>query len=256
MDNYMFITRTKMKLKSLFVLLAACLLCGCSLYRTEVIVLAGFDAEQHFRVLPFSEIDVHSAIDVVICDSVSDICAQTDANLIPYLRIAQSGQRLSVGFCNGVRWSGVSHCRVLIPTQPALSDINVSGASSLFVEQALTAPDVDINVSGASAIDVLMVTRDADLNISGSSSATLQGSTHRMEVSVSGASRLLSDKKDGRFLLVADEVEGSVSGSSVMNVHSDGEIDCNVSDASTIYYTGNARTHNSECTGSSLIIHE
>ena len=245
-----------MKLKSLIVLLATCFLCSCSLYRTEVIVLAGFDAEQHFRVSPFSELDVHSAIDVVMCDSVSDICAQTDANLLPYLQIAQSGQRLSVGFRNGIRWKGNAPCRVLIPTQTALSDINVSGASTLFVEQALTAPDVDINISGASAIDVYVLARDADVNISGSSSATLQGSTHRMEVSVSGASRLLSDKKDGRFLLVADEVEGSVSGSSVMYVHSDGEIDCNVSGASTIYYTGNARTHDSECTGSSLIIHE
>ncbi len=252
----MFITRTKMKLKSCIFLLATCLLCSCSLYRTEVIVLAGFDAEQHFRVSPFHELDVHSAINVIMCDSVSDICAQTDANLIPYLQIAQSGERLSVGFRNGVRWTGNAPCRVLVPTQPALSDINVSGASSLFVEQALTAPDVDINVSGASAVDVIVVARDADVNISGSSSATLQGSTHRMEVSVSGASRLLSEKEDGMFLLVADEVEGSVSGSSVMNVHSDGEIDCNVSGASTIYYTGTARTHNSECTGSSLIIHE
>ena len=85
-----------MKQKSLFFLLAACLLCSCSMYRVEVIALAGFDAEQHFRVSPFSELDVHSAIDVVICDSVSDICAQTDANLMPYLQIAQSGKRLVV----------------------------------------------------------------------------------------------------------------------------------------------------------------
>ena len=218
-------------------MLATCLLCSCSLYRTEVIALAGFDAEQHFRVSPFNELDVHSAIEVIICDSVSDVCAQTDANLMPYLQIAQSGERLAVGFRNGVRWSGVSHCRVLIPTQSALSDINVSGASSLFIEQPLTASDID-------------------LNISGSSSAMLQGDVRTMEVSVSGASRLLSEKQDGRFLLIADKVEGSVSGSSVMNVHSDGEIDCNVSGASTIYYTGNARTHNSECSGSSLIIHE
>ena len=245
-----------MKQKSLFFLLATCLLCSCSLYRTEVIALAGFDAEQHFRVSPFQELDVHSAIEVVICDSVSDVCAQTDANLMPYLQIAQSGERLSVGFRNGVRWSGVSHCRVLLPTQPTLADINVSGASSLFIEQPLTAPDVDINVSGASAIDVVVVAHDADLNISGSSSAMLQGDVRTLEVSVSGASRLLSEKQEGMFLLVADKVEGSVSGSSVMNVHSDGEIDCNVSGASTIYYTGTARTHNSECSGSSLIIHE
>lgn len=245
-----------MKQKSLFFLLAACLLCSCSMYRVEVIALAGFDAEQHFRVSPFSELDVHSAIDVVICDSVSDICAQTDANLMPYLQIAQSGKRLAVGFRNGVRWSGVAPCRVLIPTQPALSDINVSGASSLFIEQPLTASDVDINLSGASALDAVLVTRDADVNISGSSSATLQGSVYDLEVSVSGASRLLSEKEDGLFLLAADKVEGSVSGSSMMYVHSDGEIDCNVSGASTIFYTGNARTHNSECSGSSRIIRD
>ena len=245
-----------MKQKSLFFLLATCLLCSCSLYRTEVIALAGFDAEQHFRVSPFNELDVHSAIEVIICDSVSDVCAQTDANLMPYLQIAQSGERLSVGFRHGIRWSGVSHCRVLLPTQPTLADINVSGASSLFIEQPLTAPDVDINVSGASAIDVVVVAHDADLNISGSSSAMLQGDVRTLEVSVSGASRLLSEKQEGMFLLVADKVEGSVSGSSVMNVHSDGVIDCNVSGASTIYYTGTARTHNSECSGSSLIIHE
>lgn len=52
------IIRTNMKRKSLILLLVTCLLCSCSFYRTEVIALAGFDVEQHFRVSPSRELNV------------------------------------------------------------------------------------------------------------------------------------------------------------------------------------------------------
>ena len=145
---------------------------------------------------------------------------------------------------------------MLVPSQKALDEIAVSGASSVVVEQPLRAADVEIDLSGASNLVASVYATEGSVNLSGSSRADLQGEVRELKVGISGASQVCSNKQDGQFALRADEVNGHLSGSSALSVHSDGAIRCSVSGASTIYFTGNADTSDTDCTGASVIVRE
>ena len=145
---------------------------------------------------------------------------------------------------------------MLVPSQQALDEIAVSDASSVVLEQPLRAADVEIDLSGASMLIATVYAEEASVNVSGSSKADLQGELRELSVGISGASQVLSEKENGQFMLRADDVRGHLSGSSSMLGHSDGTIRCSVSGASTIYFTGNADTSDTDCTGASNIIRE
>ena len=245
-----------MKTKLFSILLIAAGLCGCSLYRTNFISLSGIETEKHYAVSEFTELDVHSSIEVIVCDSAKDIHVITDESLLPYLLVSQRGKRLSIGYANGTCWTGTTVNRVLVPSQKALNEIAVSGASSVVVEQPLRAADVEIDLSGASNLIASVYATEGSVNLSGSSRADLQGEVRELKVGISGASQVCSEKRDGQFALRADKVNGHLSGSSALSVHSDGAIRCSVSGASTIYFTGNANTSGTDCTGASVIVRE
>ena len=145
---------------------------------------------------------------------------------------------------------------MLLPSQKALQDLAISGASQVTIERTIDASEIDIDLSGASVLSADIAAQEADINLSGSSVANLQGSITRLEVGISGASQLVSEKSDDQYLLRANDIKGTLSGSSHLYVHSDGTIRCNVSGASVIFYTGTATTADSDCTGASTIVHE
>lgn len=236
-------------------LLSAATMVGCSC-RYETVTLAGVNDEQHFAVSEFTKLNVHSALEVVVCDSVIDMVVTTDRNLLPYLQISQSGKSLSIGYPCGLNWIGNASTHVLLPSQKALQDLAISGASQVTIERTIDASEIDIDLSGASVLNADIAAQEADINLSGSSVANLQGSITRLEVGISGASQLVSEKSDDQYLLRANDIKGTLSGSSHLYVHSDGAIRCNVSGASVIFYTGTATTADSDCTGASTIVHE
>ena len=97
-----------MKTKLFSILLIAAGLCGCSLYRTNFISLSGIETEKHYAVSEFTELDVHSSIEVIVCESAKDIHVITDESLLPYLLVSQRGKRLSIGYANGTCWSSTT----------------------------------------------------------------------------------------------------------------------------------------------------
>lgn len=246
---------TKMTTLVMTMLLSAATMVGCSC-RYETVTLASVNDEQHFAVSEFANLNVSSALEVVVCDSVTDMVVTADRNLLPYLQISQTGKSLSIGYPCGLNWIGSASTRVLIPSQKGLQKLSVSGASHVTIERTIDASEVDIDLSGASVLNADIAAQEADINVSGSSIVNLQGSINRLEVGISGASQLVSEKSDDKYLLRASDIKGTLSGSSHLYVHSDGAIRCNVSGASVIFYTGSATTIDSNCTGASLIINE
>ena len=65
----------------------------------------------------------------------------------------------------------------------------------------------------------------------------------------------MTQQNSERYALVTGNCEGSLSGSSDAYIHCDGFISVDLSGASTLYYTGSARTSGSSTSGSSNIVH-
>lgn len=224
-----------MKNQLLFLLLCAVILLGCN-PPIETIQLTGKTESKVLSVNTFSKLNVGGAIEVIISDTVAEARIETDAALIERLRVVQSGKNLTIGYPNGLYWTGESVHRVWIPADKAeLSEIHISGASVLHAA---------------------LHTRLAQIHLSGSSQAFMEGEAEILKLYLSGASALYSEKAESQYQLRVTNVYGTISGASMAYLHSDGWIDTELSGASVLYYTGTADTRSSSCSGVSMILHE
>ncbi len=216
-------------------LLCAVVLLGCN-PPIETVQVTGKTESKVLSVNTFSKLNASGAIEVIISDTVAEARIETDAALIERLRVVQSGKSLTIGYPNGLYWTGECVHRVWIPADKAeLSEIHISGAS---------------------VIHAALHTHSVQIHLSGSSQAFMESEAEILRLYLAGASALYSEKAEGQYQLRVTNVHGTISGASMAYLHSDGWIDTALSGASVLYYTGTADTRSSSCSGVSMILHE
>lgn len=245
-----------MKRKNFILLAAGLLLCSCGLYSKPAIPLSGKSVETTYAVRPFTALEVSNAVRVVLTDTATTAHVVIDSALVPYFEFRYDGNELNVGFRPGTCWIGQTTPLVILPWQPTLNDIDVSGASVVELTNTLNVSELDIDLSGASVIELSMQVSDADIDLSGASIARLSGAVRDLDVSVSGASQIAAEKSNEQYNLVVDELSGSISGASIVHAHVNQEVDCSISGASILYLTGSPNTASCSVTGASTIIRE
>ena len=245
-----------MKRKNFILLAASLLLCSCGLYSKPAIPLSGQSAETTYAVRPFKSLEVSSALRVLLTDPATTAHVIMDSALMPYFVLQTEGDEIKVGFRKGTSWIGQTTPLVILPWQPTLNDIDVSGASVVELTDTLNVSELDIDLSGASVIELSMQVADADIELSGASIARLSGAVRDLDVSVSGASQIAAEKSNEQYNLVVDELSGSISGASIVHAHVNQKVDCRISGASMLYLTGNPNTASCSVTGASTIIRE
>lgn len=213
-------------------LLCTILMSSCVFTKVK---LSGHVSEHRTPVTEFTRLQVSSAINVTLCDSIDEIIVTADDSLHRYLNINQEDKTLAIGLVSGICLPPHASFDIKVPAQTGLHDVSVSGASSV------TVTDV--------SLDELVV------SISGASRMRIIGKVKTLDVDISGASELTTDADNGQFQLEAVEVKGGISGASHMDVHSDSIIGCSVSGASSITYSGTADASRTSCSGVSSISH-
>lgn len=240
----------------LFALLIAAILAGCS-GPVETVLLSGHTESKTITINTFRELTVNHAVEVIICDTVTEPRIETDSALLDRMRIVQVGNKLTIGFPGGLTWAGDSHSRVWIPADRAeMETIRLSGASVLHVDEPISCKSTDIALSGASVLYASLHVHSGRFNLSGSSHAYLEGDAENIRMNLSGSSMLHSEKSGGRYLLDATALEGHLSGACMVYVHSDGQINANLSGASAIFFTGTADTRDCTCSDVCMLIRE
>lgn len=235
-------------------LLCAAALCSCSKILPERIELTGRTEVMSLPVSDFNEINVSSAVSVIISDAVSEIMVETDAALMDYIIVAQNGNKLRVGYPSNITWKGESVNRVTIPSEYAqLNSIHASGASVVEVNDPICSRRLDVRLSGASVLYATSHANTIEMELSGSSHAYFNGEAETLKVYFSGASGLHSKLEGGQYALDVTNVIGSISGSSSLDIHSDGKIDVSLSGASSLWYTGRADVSKCSCSGASSV---
>lgn len=245
-------------MKKIYCLLLLAALVSSCYFQKEYIPLSGQTETKEITINPFCKLDVQNAIEVIVCDTVTNARIETDAALISYLHVAQSGKKLVIGYQRDIYWMADCISRVLIPADKVdnLNHIHVSGASSVYFSEPLCTKTIEMYLSGASSLYATLHINSMETHISGSSHAFLDGEAESMKVQISGASSVHSELRDGKYTLDVTRFIGNMSGSSIANIHCDGQIDANLSGASTIFYTGTADTHSCTCSGVSSVMHE
>lgn len=202
----------------------------------------------------YTELVVEDAFDVTVSDEVSQITITAGDNIMPKVRVEKAGNTLTICI------KGWTACRgdmkVLLPYNPDLKKIDLSGASDFRSAYVLTGQKVELELSGASDFFGRVEADELELDLSGSSNATIDGNATKLELDISGSSDLVKKVVGNRYSLVCDQCECSISGSSEAYIHCDGTIKGSISGSSELHFTGTAFTGDCSTSGSSSIKHD
>ena len=247
---------------------------GCSKIRVE---LAGYNESMTLPVPDFRGIEVHNGIEVEFTDGCSEIHVETDANVLPYMEVYEKDRILHIEYADhmnirGNRWTSL-HTVVKIPYRGDIRSLSLSGGS-VFTADLPLGPEsfsadasggsrihCDVNASGEVSMDLsggsvarcnTLNAAQVHLDISGGSVLGACGETGICNIDLSGGSRI--EGMDGRpYGFRIYRCYGDLSGGSAATFSSDGEIVCDLSGGSHIYYTGDATRYNSTLSGASSI---
>ena len=144
-------------MKRIFILAIASVLAtgiqGCSKIKVE---LAGFTKSTTIPATDFRGIEVHNGIEVEFTDECSEIYVETDANVLPYMEVYESGRVLHIKYADhmdirGNRWTKL-HTFVRIPYRADVRSVSLSGGSTFTSGLPIVSESVSVEASGGSRI--------------------------------------------------------------------------------------------------------
>lgn len=236
------------KLLTIPVVLALLSLCGCTKWGGEP-VTKDFDIEGNY-----TKLTVEDAFDITVSDAATKAIVTANERDMPKIIVEESGDELCM-YLKG--WSlGHGKIQVILPYNPELKSVNLSGASDFTSDFVFTGQRVEVSLSGASDFNGRVETEELKLTLSGSSEATVKGQTGILGLELSGSSDLVRKTDGNRYALWCDKCECAISGSSDAFIHCDGEITGSISGSSRLHFTGNAFTADCDVSGSSDLIHD
>jgi hypothetical protein len=132
-------------------------------------------------------------------------------------------------------------------TLPSLRGLALSGSSLADLDMQIGSNAFSAELSGSSRLSGRLNCGDVNLHLSGSSRVRLNGAGQRLNVSGSGASQ--NDMRE----FAARGLRASLSGSSNVTVNLDGELNADMSGASSVTYYGSAVLGSINASGGSRV---
>lgn len=185
------------------------------------------------NVSDFHKIEVSGAFDVDVTYGTEEkVEVEVPENLQEYVKVYTRGGKLFIE--TDGKTSFKSSCDLLVHVKTTrLNEFELSGASSIKLNNTLKDDAFSLESSGATNFKGKLDVQEVEMDLSGASSATIEGRAAKALVDLSGASQL----EDFEFEI--DEAFIDLSGASSAKVTSLKSIKADVSGASSLYYKGN-----------------
>jgi len=224
---------------------------------------------RQFDFSGFTKVEISTAFDYEItrADTYSISVSASPASF-EHIQVVQDGQTLKIEkrsagtlwpfgdvylkavitmpLLNGLVGSGATHGVVSNFSSSEDLEIVMSGASSMEMVE-IAAGDVTFIVSGASKVSGDLEAGNTDFEVSGASSVQLEGSAKDVVIYASGASRL----KMADFHI--NNADITLSGASKGTINAAGELDVQLSGASTLEYIGQPTLVDMDISGGSTL---
>ncbi len=184
---------------------------------------------------------------VKFSDSEEKIEIEANVNLHDIIVVKKEGNNLIVGLKKNTNVRGNATLKVYITTKN-INYFDISGASSLLLENELNAQTAEIRMSGASTFSGEIYVNELELESSGASDISLFGNTDILDASLSGSSKI------GNYELMTKELFIDLSGASDAYLTVTELIDIKASGASSLKYKGDALIDHKDLSGASEII--
>jgi hypothetical protein len=228
---------------------AIALLAGCGVNIGSVhITGSGHTETRTYDLAGFQSLAVSHTFSVAVTrgDAFS-VSVTADDNVFDDLVVEKQGTQLRIGLRSRVAIIGPATLEATV-TMPALSGVDLSGASRATLSGFTSTGTVALNASGASSFSGDLGAGTLNLELSGASRADVTGQANSATLRASGASRLSLSG------LVLKTATVDLSGASTAEVNVTGSIDrATVSGASRLIYGGGGTLGSVTTSGASSI---
>ena len=226
------------------------LMLGASSFSQKTINDANAEPRQ---LTGFHAIKISSAFDVYITQGNEDAVAVSASTNEYKEKIKTSVENgvLIISFDNDKKfWKGWNSDKQKLKAYISvkkLDRLTVSGACNVYMEDGISADDLDISFSGASDLKGKVNAKNLSVDINGASDITLSGNVASIKVDASGA----SDFKG--FDLVTNFCEAKASGASSVSITVNKELNATASGASDVRFKGEGLIRNIKTSGASSV---
>lgn len=187
--------------------------------------------DRNFAVVDFDRIEASDALIISVKYGENfSIEASGDRRNLDDLHVAKNGNTLVIRFNHYEKRQYATNIDI---TLPVLYGVDFSGAVNAQVSGFAPVTRMDVSLSGASLTQLSLDANEIHFSLSGASQLRLNGEGQLLEGTISGASILTA------FEYFADKAELAVSGASNAKVSVANQLNGTVSGASVVLYRGN-----------------
>ena len=258
-------------MKTILTMVAACLMMAvvnpdATAQRKKKTVNKGPEERSYTLGASYTRLEVGSAFDVVVCDTVKTALVTLPTQLQDKIQIEVQNDELTIRLHGQHRLK--ERPRVVLPYNPRLTKVELSGSSTFTTSKGLNGDNVKVDIGGASRFEGNLTGKKVEIELSGASwfhghveagiveydskgasSALMTGSVFMtLDLDLSGSSGL--DAKN----FTAKKVRGEMSGASNLVVQCTESLRVNLTGASTLNYIGLPREVNCQTDALSRII--
>ena len=200
------------------------------------------------QVSDFKNVEVDGAAKVLVSQGDhSAVKIETDENLLQYIEVNQTGDRIHIHERQGYNLRPSNGIRVYV-TSPVFHSIEASGACDILGQTKITNPEaLELHVSGAGDIKMDVDAPKLSAEVTGSGSVYLKGQTKEVTLDLTGAAHAHC------YDLLAESTKVDISGAGDAEVFASVKLDAEVSGAGSVRYKGNASDVNQHVSGAGSV---
>jgi len=200
------------------------------------------------QVSEFKNVEVGGAAKVLVSQGDhSSVKIETDENLLQYIEVSQTGDKVEIHERHGYNLKPTRDIRVYV-TAPVFRSIDASGACDIIGQSKITNPEsLEMHVSGAGDIKMEIDAPQLSAEVTGSGSIYLKGQTKDVSLDLTGAGHAYC------FDLLAENTKVDISGAGSAEVYASVKLDAQVSGAGNVKYKGNASNVSQNVSGAGSV---
>ena len=199
-------------------------------------------------VSDFKNVHVSGAAKVMVSQGDQpSVKIETDENLLQYIEVNQTGDRIEVRERSGFNLRPTGDIKVYVTTK-VYNKIEASGACDIIGQSKISNPeDLSLDVSGAGDIKMEVDAPRLSAQVSGSGSIDLKGQTREVDLDLTGAGHAHC------YELLSENTKVEISGAGSAEVFASVKLDATVSGAGNVNYKGNATSVNQHVSGAGSV---
>jgi Putative auto-transporter adhesin, head GIN domain len=196
----------------------------------------------------FKNVDVSGVAKVYVSQGDQhSVKVEADENLLPYIEVAQEGDRIIVRERPGFNLKPTGDINVYV-TSPIYNKIEASGACDIIGQNKIVnQEDLELHVSGAGDIKMEVDAPQLSAEVSGSGNINLKGQTKNVDLQLTGAGHAHC------YDLMAENTKVDITGAGSAEVYASVKLEAEVSGAGTVKYKGNATNVTQDVSGAGSV---